>query len=106
MAKMAKMAKMAIRARSRGRLLLRLPQAHDIPVRILQPGTAGGADLGDEVDGLRRLVLQERHALAPQRRNGRLDVVDLEVRQRVVRLGRAALEDRQLRPAAAREADG
>src|SRR5664279_917917 len=55
-----------------------LAHAEHVTVGVLEPGTPSRTDLGDEVDGLWRLVLLENHTARGQVADLGLDVIDLE----------------------------
>src|SRR5450759_2756662 len=72
-----------------------LAHAEHVAVGVLEPRTASRTDLGDEVDGLRRLVFLERDTPRGQVADDGLQVVDLEMRDRLTDV-RLSTPDRQL----------
>ena len=80
-----------------------LANAEHVTVGVLEPGTARRTDLGDEVDGLWRLVLLESDPPRGQIMEFGLDVIDLEVRDRWTTDRGLSTPNRELRPLAGAE---
>src|SRR5205085_9200218 len=74
-----------------------LAQAEHVAGWVLEPGSSGRTERGDEVDGLRRLVLLERHTARAKIADDGLDVINLEVHDRLTTGRGLPTPDRQLR---------